>query len=816
MNYPEKSGRCECGKPPVRVLGMFLALALTACGGGGPGGSNNNGDGGTIPPPPPPVIDSDDVFVGLLSGAPGRLPVLDNDRQGETIVYVSPGQVGSNIVIDGSAIRYTSPGNFVGEDSFYYLTESASGAQSRSEVALRVDQVSGHSNPIVTPAPAPLASTSQSDGPYEIGYELYANIELITRSTTILENDFNRSIRIDGVPSPLYDNDRAQAHVINTRLRKGVRYLIVVEYSMDREDEIIPPLIWSEVPQTVLTDTYSVPLYDDQCVFYEDWVNGNFWACHSNQFGTDRFGALVFEPRVTDDYNLYVTTEIYELDPKLTVLCEEVPNFGCAYNVLIEEIDDNTSSLLDASIAIGGSPVHGSIEEHDEEDWFVARAYATERTILNVHGEMDAHGNTLTDFVVQLWQGTRMIRSTTSANGVANIDYYATDDTTLKVRIQPLTSVKGGYRIESTGGDVPSDTDTYASLRVGEVVDGKINNGRDAGDWFKIYLDADVQYDASVTTSITDIENAFIGLRDARGDAILSSRQSADLSCDPGCEYTHSMSFSLPRAGYYFVTVAAPEPQQNGDYRVAVVRRQAPAPDDDFAGDPSTTGRAESMVPTLGVLELPGDSDWFRFISAFGGEQRTFFVDGAYIRNSIFEYPVVTVVDEHGMTVASGEIWTDGVQRVSFTATGPATYYLAVSADGLNALPYTVHNGPGDPAEDRNSRVYIGACSEVHQAIGRAADQDWYNIELLADTTYGFEVVGEDQGYTAATRPRVSLYTLEGDRLGTVTAQDDASALLTMAISESGQYFVAVNNDSGRIGGYRLAVTNLAAGACPD
>lgn len=807
----------------LRQAMMSLAfLVLAACGGGGGGGGGNAG-GVTIPPPPPPpppVFESDDVFVGLLAGTPNRLPVLDNDRPGETIVFVSRGKVGSDIAITDTTISYTSPGNYVGEDNFYYVTENSNGEQTRSEVGLRVDQVSRQVNPVSAPQPAALATTSEDDGVYEVEYELYGGIDLITTTTTICEHEselcdglFNTPIRVDGIPSSLRDEGRKQGHLVHTRLRAGVRYMISFRYFMDREGDITPPLIWSEYPQTVITDTYSVPLYDDLCVYYEDWLWGDFWACHTNQVGSERIVAHVFVPRVTDDYNIYISSQMYEFDPKLVIRCEDLPAFGCGYYVTIAELDDNTSTRQNANIMIGGSAVHGSIETTADSDWFAMNAYATETTIINVYPELDAKGGQLDDFLVELWVNGEFNAFTAPVNGVATIQYVATGNSSLRLGIESLGGEIGGYRIESVGGDVPSNTDTYAGLEVGETVDGQINNGSDAADWFKVYLTADVQYDATVTTSINEIENARIGLRDSLGDAILASKQTAGLSCNPGCDYTHAMSFSLTRSGYYFLTVSAPERGQNGHYELAIAQRQGDAPADDYAGDETTIGRAESMVASRGVLEQPADADWFRFSSEFGGEQRTFFVDGAYVRNGLFEYPTISVVDANGVTVATGEVWTDGVQRVDLTTTGLADYYLTVSANGDATLPYTVHNGGGDPAGSRDSRAFIGVCSEVHQSIRSASDLDWYNIELVAGESYGFEISGEEQGYTAATRPRVSLYTQEGDLVGTATAVD-ASALLKVRIATSGQYFLEVNNDSGRIGGYRLSATYLSPGEC--
>ncbi|MEQ8206844.1 MAG: hypothetical protein RIA65_11755 [Woeseia sp.] len=789
------------------LLGLAL-LMLAACGGGG-GGSGNGG--GTIPPPPPPVIEpTDDVFVGVLSGMPSVLSVLDNDRPGEQLVSVSRSRVGSDIAIDGTNILYTSPSGFVGEDGFYYITENSNGEQTRSEVALRVDQVSSNNDPAA--APAPLAAAA-ADGPYAVEYELYGGIDLITHTTTIQEADFGQLIRVDGIPSPTRLEGAKQGHLVSARLRAGVRYLISFELFMDRESEVIPPLIWSEYPQSVVTDSYSVPLYDDLCIYYEDWVWGNFWACHTNQTGVERLIGHVFEPKVTDDYNIYLWSEIYELDSKLVVLCEEVPNFGCGYNVMIEELDDNTSTRQNASIAIGGSPVHGSIETTADSDWFTMNAYATETTIINVYPEQDAKGEQLDDFLVQLWVDGQIVAYTAPTGGVATLEHVATGDHSLRVGIESLGGQIGGYRIESAGGDVPSDTNTFAGMEVGEIVDGQINNGRDAGDWFKVYLTANVPYEASITTSIADIENAFIGLRDVRGDAVWTSRQNEDLVCNPGCEYTHRVSFTLVRSGYYFLMAAAPEPQQSGHYQLALMERQDTAPDDDLAGDATTIGRAQSMVPSHGVLESAGDVDWFRFISAFGGEQRTFFVDGAFVLNGLFEYPTITVVHENGNVVATGEVWKDGVQRVAMTTTQSGNYYLTVSGDGTHALPYTVHNSPGDPAGNRDSWAYIGLCTEVHQSISRAADLDWYNIELQADKTYTFEIASDEQGYTAATRPRVSLYTESGNFMGSVTAVD-ASAWLVIDIAAAGRYFLEVNNNSGRIGGYRLLATDESEGEC--
>lgn len=98
--------------------------------------------------------------------------------------------------------------------------------------------------------------------------------------------------------------------------------------------------------------------------------------------------------------------------------------------------------------------------------------------------------------------------------------HVATGDHSLRFGIESQSGQTGGYRIVPVGGDVPSSTETFAGMEAGVAVNGQINNGRDADDWFKVYVTANVPYEASITTSIIDIESAFIDPRDTRGNAV--------------------------------------------------------------------------------------------------------------------------------------------------------------------------------------------------------------------------------------------------------------------------------------------------------
>lgn len=771
----------------ARLSGPCVLLAvgclLVAC--------SSSGDGSSE------VVGHDDRYLRVASGLPERLNVLENDADAASVACVSPSNAGGRIELDPltGEIRYTSPPGFVGTDRFHYVFETPDGEREQAEVRLRVDQLRDR------------AVISKGSGTID-GLGIVDRVVRSERLTVDVPT------RIEPVPPSL--DGKIHAHLLEVRLEEGIPYRFRFLYSIDKRPPA--PLIWWEYPLALLTDSYSVPLYDDHCVDASDIITGPGWACHGSNRGAAPELLVWVTPRVTDLFNMYLWSDENDIrnpnipgDPYIT--CAELPASGCGYDVVVEQLDDNAGTRANTRKFIGGSDVLGSIEWEGDEDWFKFNVYATETTTINVYPAAHPGEDTLDGYVISLYteDGLNLDEAVPGTEGVASLTYEADSDASLRLGVFPVADT-GGYRIEAVGGDVPSSTDSTAVLEVGDPIEGRLSGGQEA-DWYQVYLEAGTRYNARVTTGLFEVRNPALAFLDQRGELMAYSQGESEADvCGFPCTTRHGLSFLPARTGNHFLSVGAPLAGQAGLYELELTEAAGPPPGDDFAGDETTVGRGGGYFPIVGRLEQEDDQDWLAFYS-FAGEQRTFYVDGIDENGDGVDGVLISVVDRQGKALSTSEPWAPGSRVVEFVAEADADYFLKIEGDSGVTTSYVVHADIGDAPSRPDTWAYVGAGGEVFGNNHSPNEGDWYRAPLAQGRTYEIRLEGIDRGFGAVAQPVLRLVRPDGE-IAREADGNGGSATMTVMVDSTEPYFVGAYNLALTGGDYRLSIVELGQEAC--
>ena len=785
---------------PHPALAGLIFLALAACGGGsGDSGGNPGGGpgGGTMET----ISLADDVFIGVGGADVAELAVLENDTLAESLACVTPSKVGGLVTVDTESnnIQYLAPHGFVGTDTLSYVAEDAMGNRRMADVTVRVDDylpveprnVSAETTKTAALGPAMAATGDDLEFPMLVSV--------------------NELVRIEPVPK---GRGRSNQHQIQAVLERGAAYRISIEYNT-RED--LTGAYWSQYPLATLKDRNSANI-TDACVFVDNVVRTGYlcgWYSVNGRIEID------YTPRETQTHNLYIGSDIFDpYDTPNALTCDQISNsdiyghVGCGYDLLIEETDDNRGTTMTRE-AIGGTPNHGNIERAADSDWFRLTVYPSEHTFIDVIGEENWKGDSLTSFNVYLHNGRGdIIASYGSVNGQASFDYLANSPETLYVSVN-WRGDTGGYRIEESGGDVPGGTDTYAELALGESKTGRLSASRDA-DWYRVYLNADEPVNVRVDSLQSEVPATTIAIFDARGTQMFGLRDDpSDSRCLIECTVQHDLTFRPSKPGVYFVSVGALRVtgEDGAAYELIVDEAPGPAPTDDHGDDDLTQSYAGSYYPMPGMIEQIDDEDWFSFY-ANRGDKRIFYVEGASADAGTLQNISADIVSRDGVVLANGSTWDSGGQIIEFTPEIASDFFLKVSGSGGSTGSYVILSEVGDPAASPDTWAYLGAGGSAVGNLDTVSDGDWYRISLVSDLAYDIKVAGTDEGLGALAEPQIRLYSATGDQ---VQSAAPAGSTVGMTINNvpTGDYYLAVNSSASQAsGGYTISATQQGADNC--
>ncbi len=133
---------------------------------------------------------------------------------------------------------------------------------------------------------------------------------------------------------------------------------------------------------------------------------------------------------------------------------------------------------------------------------------------------------------------------------------------------------------------------------------------------------------------------------------------------------------NFPASEYLIVVSGSPNPTATGTFKITLTD----VSEDDYSAGLSNAGSISAERPSPGMLEVPGDEDWFA-VDLEGGVRYVIEVQGRGGAEYLREPLLAGVYDESGALVDGTQAAVDGQQRslLNFTPASDGTFYVAVA-----------------------------------------------------------------------------------------------------------------------------------------
>ncbi len=454
-----------------------------------------------------------------------------------------------------------------------------------------------------------------------------------------------------------------------------------------------------------------------------------------------------------------------------------------AYTLKLGEVADDYRSNVTTSgvIAVGGT-LGGTLNAPGDHDWIkVSLAANTLYAITATGGDLiqlqmrDASGAILPslDNVTAFSGGF----SDTVGMGfmpVTGGDYY--------IDVSSFGSTSGySLSVAASADDYRNNTSTTGALATGATVNGIINVTGDH-DWFKVSLQANTLYaidapgSARTSLVVMDANGQIVGTPDAFGSHDFQSMSAA-------------IGFMPKVAGNYFIDVG--KIGETGAYSL----RLATSPDD-YPNNPTTTGTVAVGGTTTGILNIPGDHDWFRV---------------NLMANTLYAITApataggtLAIYDPNGQAVGAGD--AVGGSSLGFMPAASGTYYIDFSSFGppsasaATAYSISVAASADDYASNATTSGVATPNGSVAGVLNVAGDHDWIKVNLAANTLYAITATGLDS-------LSLTVRNAGGEDAGTLDSF--GSGALGFMPAAAGQYFIDIAS-SGATGNYALNIAAVA------
>ena len=382
--------------------------------------------------------------------------------------------------------------------------------------------------------------------------------------------------------------------------------------------------------------------------------------------------------------------------------------------------------------------------------------------------------------------------------------------------------------------DYSEDKLAAGVVRVGDSATGDIETRGDS-DWFEVRLRAGTTYRIDLEGALTDtgtLSDPYLrGIYNARGE-LLDDTQDDDggvlldsrvffTPADTGTYYIAAGAWNNNKGTYKLLVDALP-PMQAVSYiddsmtyiglNAAVsVNKHA----DDYGTDTDGAGRVTVGGSATGAIEQQGDRDWIG-VTLDAGRLYRIDLEGRWTDRGSLANPHIYGIHRSDGSRARDTIDDDGGagwnSRVFFEPSRTGTYYIEAGAYRSYIGRYTL--SVDEVIDDYPAAGTTGAIIEVGGSatgsVDYAGDEDWFIVDLVADTQYRFRLAGSGADPGALADPYLpGIYTTDG-HLIPGTANDDGGAgrnsVVDFIAPESARYFIAAGAHFQHTGEYRLSV----------
>lgn len=247
------------------------------------------------------------------------------------------------------------------------------------------------------------------------------------------------------------------------------------------------------------------------------------------------------------------------------------------------------------------------------------------------------------------------------------------------------------------------------------------------------------------------------------------------------------------------------------------------APDDPQSADTigDTAGTAfilGSSISHASAIDFSGDRDWYEIVLN-AGTAYVFNLRGAPSGVGTLSDTKLWLRDASGAQVAYDDDGGVGYESlIQFNATQSGTFYLDVAGYSSQTGSYTLDIEQTIEVGDTvATAAQYGIGSTVAGEIEMAGDHDWFEIDLVAGSSYEFNMRGAPSGVGTLTDSRLWLRDAAGSQLA---FDDDGGvgyeSLIQFTATQTGTHYLDAGAYSNRTGTYTLDVSVTKNGTAGD
>ena len=521
------------------------------------------------------------------------------------------------------------------------------------------------------------------------------------------------------------------------------------------------------------------------------------------------------------------------------------------YKLSVKEVTDDfaawtwTSDRVESDrVEVGGS-ANGKLDYLGDHDWIAVSLEAGKTYRIDLEGRDTGAGTWLDPWLYGVHDADGVLLDNTSNhNGGqgrnSRLFFTAKETATYYVEARDYWNRVGTYTLSVTDvterivDDFVAGTGTSGTVEVGGSATGEIDFEGDR-DWFAVTLEEGRRYRIDMegrgTGAGTLFDPHLYGVHDSNGRLLGGTTDASS-----GASANSRVFFTSRADGIHYVAAGVGSGgfilggTHGGTYTLLVTDVTNGAPDD-FAAGTGTSGRVEVGGSVTGDIETSADRDWFA-VTLDAGKTYRIDLEGWQTSAGTLHLPKLHGVhDAHGVLL-NGTTSEDGGSghnsRVTFTAPGSATYYVAAGTssrddEGTYTLSVTdvTDSVPDDFAAGtrKGGTVQVGASATGE--IETSWDRDWFSVTLEAGRTYRIDLEGIWTKAGTLREPYLhGVHDAHGALLDGTTdnrysgAGYNTRVYFTAASDDT--YYVAAGARRDFEGTYTLSVTDVTDGAPDD
>lgn len=356
--------------------------------------------------------------------------------------------------------------------------------------------------------------------------------------------------------------------------------------------------------------------------------------------------------------------------------------------------------------------------------------------------------------------------------------------------------------------DYGSSLTSYGSMSANTTVTGSIGTDGDE-DWFQIYLEANHEYEVSLSASSgSSLDTVIDGIYDSSGTYQLNTYND-----DGGVGYNSLLTYTPTESGTYYIE-ADGYGSSLGSYDLTVTDlTQA----DDYGNTiGSSYGSLSTGILASGSIEDSYDRDWFLIYMDRGAEYE---ISMQASNDSGLDTVISGIYDSAGYLEDNSYNDDGGTgynSLLEFTPDASGYYFIEAAGYGSDTGSYSLYvttTGVSDDyGNNASSSGSLTSGSTTSGSIEESGDVDWFQVYLQSGNEYTFNLNAASSSsldtiigglYDPSTNYIENTYDDDGG--------EGLNSLLTFTPNQSGYYYIEVDGYGSSIGGYDLTLTGTAS-----